>query len=60
MRSKCDTCGTTWMTCYRKPNGSLRRVKTKFLPLRDSKEQAQADLDRYAEMRGMEEVIRDD
>lgn len=50
------TNGTTWMTCYQKDNGALRRVKSKFLPLRDCREKAQADLDRWARERGLEEV----
>jgi len=28
------TNGTTWMTVYSKENGSLKRVKSKWLPLR--------------------------
>lgn len=49
--------GDKWMTVYRKP-GSIgtHRVKSKLLPLKDSREEAQADLDRYAEQRCMEEV----
>lgn len=31
-----------------KKSGSLQRVKSKLLPERDSKEEAQKDLDRYA------------
>ena len=34
----------------------LRRVKSKFLPLRETREQAQADLDRWAKARELEEV----
>lgn len=47
------TNGSTWMTVYAKPNGSLKRVKSKWLPLRETREEAQADLDRYAEERGL-------
>lgn len=50
------TNGTTWMTVYSKENGSLKRVKSKWLPLRVTRGEAQADLDRYAEERGMREV----
>lgn len=50
------TNGSTWMTCYVRENGSLKRVKSKFLPLRDSREAAQRDLDRWATERGMVEV----
>lgn len=48
--------GTSWMTLYQKSNGSLRRVKSKFLPIREMREQAQQDLDRYAEKRNMTTV----
>lgn len=47
------TNGTTWMTVYSKENGSLKRVKSKWLPLRVTRGEAQADLDRYAEERGI-------
>ena len=50
------TNGSTWMTVYSKENGSLRRVKSKWLPLRETREQAQEDLDRYAEERGLPAV----
>lgn len=50
------TNGTTWMTVYSKDNGSLKRVKSKWLPLRETREEAQADLGRYAEGRGLGEV----
>lgn len=51
------TNGTTWMTVHQKDNGSLKRVKSKWLPLRGTREQAQADLDRWAKERGLP-VIR--
>lgn len=51
--------GRRFMTVYQKPPGGLRRVATKWLPLRDSREQAQADLDRYARLKCMEEVRED-
>lgn len=51
------TNGSTWMTVYAKPNGSLKRVKSKWLPLRETREEAQRDLDRFAEERGLP-VIR--
>jgi len=46
--------GTTWMTVYQKPSGALKRVVSKFLPLRKTREEAQADLDRFAKARGLE------
>lgn len=52
------TNGTSWMTFYTKPNGSLRRVNSKFLPIRESREEAQRDLDKYAKERGLGEVTR--
>jgi len=33
-----------WATYRRKPNGSSRRVVSKFLPPRDTKEEAERDL----------------
>lgn len=36
--------GTVWMTCVRRPSGSLRRIKSKYLPLRESKDEAEQDL----------------
>jgi hypothetical protein len=50
------TDGTSWMTFYSKLNGSLRRVNSKFLPIRSTRNQAQEDLDRYAKERGLEPV----
>jgi len=40
--------GTCWCTYWRKPNGSLARLKTPRLPLRSTWAGAQADLDEYA------------
>ena len=52
--------GTTWMTVSQKPGcDGTHRVKSKFLPLRDSREKAQADLDRWARERGLGEVGTD-
>lgn len=49
--------GAVYMTVYRKPGGKgVHRVKSKFLPLRGTRELAQQDLDRYAREREMEEV----
>lgn len=42
--------GEAWMTCRVKKSGSLQRVKSKFLPERESEEEAQRDLDTYAAM----------
>ncbi|MGE5585778.1 MAG: hypothetical protein ACM309_09675 [Bacillota bacterium] len=39
--------GTSWSTYYRTRTGSLRRLKT--MPVRETREAAQADLDAYAE-----------
>ena len=40
--------GLSWMSFRVKKSGSLQRVKSKHLPVRDTKEEAQTDLDRYA------------
>lgn len=45
--------GEHWMTYRVKNSGSLQRVKSKFLPMRATKQEAQEDLDRYAEERGL-------
>lgn len=39
--------GKQWGTFERKPNGSLRRIKSKYLPMRPTKEKAKADLAAY-------------
>lgn len=38
--------GRTWSTYYRTRNGNLKRLKS--MPLRQTREAAQADLDAYA------------
>ena len=49
--------GTTWMTVKRKPGrASTKRVKSKFLPLRESRDLAQFDLYRWAYERKLEVV----
>lgn len=40
--------GSSWMSFRVKKSGSLQRVKSKLLPERDTREEAQKDLDRYA------------
>jgi hypothetical protein len=40
--------GEMWATFFRKPSGSLKRVTSKSLPMRCSRQIAQDDLDRYA------------
>jgi len=46
--------GTWWMTVIIAPFAtSQKRVVSKNLPLRNSKEEAQADLDAYAERNGL-------
>lgn len=39
--------GKTWATYQRKPSGSLRRVCSKHLPLRNSRDEAEKDLKVY-------------
>jgi len=41
-----------FMTFWRKPTGSLKRLVSKAVPPRPSREQAQADLDQLAARRG--------
>lgn len=48
--------GDAWGTFYKKPSGTLKRVKSKYLPMCLFKQDAQADLDRYAirkELKGL-------
>ena len=45
-----------WFTCFRKPNGSLCRVKSKNLPERGKRAEAEADLARYAERHRLQAV----
>lgn len=52
--------GDTYGTFYRKPNGSLKRITSSNLPMRDLPENAQADLDAYAEKRGLKLVGAED
>lgn len=40
--------GSLWSTYHRSESGTLHRLKSKNLPERTDREQAQADLDRYA------------
>ena len=49
--------GEKWGTFYRKPNGALKRVVSKNLLMRDTREEAQADLDAYAEKNGFSNLI---
>ena len=37
-----------WGTFYRKPNGSLKRLVSRHLPMRRDRDQAQAELDAWA------------
>lgn len=49
--------GASWMTVRQNGQGSgTHRIKSKALPLRETEEEAQADLDRYAKKKGWEEV----
>jgi hypothetical protein len=48
--------GTVWMTAWITVSGSCPRYVTKYLPLRDTRDEAVADLRRYAQARGWEEV----
>ena len=41
--------GETFMACRVRKSGALHRIKSKKLPLRNTRKAAQEDLDRYAE-----------
>ena len=43
-----------FMSCTRRESGSLQRFKSKSLPLRNSLQEAQADLDAYAKAKKLE------
>lgn len=47
-----DTFGTVWESSP----GSTHRVKVKALPVRDTLEEAQRDLDEFARVRKLKEV----
>lgn len=48
--------GDTWMVCYRKENGSLKRVNSNHLPVCDYRDEAQGYLDTFAKSRNLEEA----
>jgi hypothetical protein len=49
--------GGKFMTVYHRPGCiGVHRVKSKFLPLRDTRDLAQQDLDRFARLRELEEI----
>lgn len=48
--------GKWWATYYRKPSGSLKRLASKFLPLRESRLAAEADLRLWADGAGCKEA----
>jgi hemolysin-activating ACP:hemolysin acyltransferase len=48
--------GRTWFTAWRKPSGSSRRFITPHLPQRKTRDEAQADLDRFALARRLKAV----
>ncbi len=48
--------GKSWGTYYRRSEISLQRLVSRHLPLRSTRDEAQRDLDRYAEQRGLEEI----
>ena len=45
----------TWMTGWRTQSGPIR-FRSKYLPVRHSREQAQKDLDTWADVKDLEEV----
>lgn len=48
--------GKSFGTFLRKPSGSLRRLVSVYLPMRDRRDQAEADLREYAKKNGFEDV----
>ncbi len=54
--SRAGCCGgkIAYATYYRKASGSLKRVVTKFLPVRDCRQLAETDLAIYAAKNGWE------
>lgn len=48
--------GRTWGTYYRRSSNALRRFVSPALRLRETREQAQADLDAYAKKMGLTKV----
>lgn len=50
--------GRTFATFWRPRPWTLRRFKSPHLPLRKTREEAQADLDRYAAEHGLPEVMK--
>lgn len=44
--------GSTWGSFRRQPSGALRRVKSASLPMRSSREEAEADLVAYVGAKG--------
>lgn len=47
----------SWGTYYRAPHWGSMRTYESDLPLRPTREKAQADLDRWAKEKGLEEVV---
>lgn len=48
--------GNVWFTGYRRPNGATKKLTTAALPVRDTREEAQRDLDKYARAKGLEVI----
>ncbi len=51
--------GESYMACRVKKSGALQRIKSKRLPLRDTRREAQEDLDLYAAEMGWPRVTED-
>jgi hypothetical protein len=48
--------GRVWFTGYRKPSGALKRVCSPSLPVRKNHDEAQADLNQWAQKKGLPEA----
>lgn len=45
--------GGSWITGWRSDAGGTHRLKSKFLPVRWSRDEAQRDLDAWAKLKGL-------
>lgn len=48
--------GEVWASYFRKQSGALKRIKSKYLPLRNTDDEAQKDLDAYAKKHNLTKI----
>ncbi|MHB8223761.1 MAG: hypothetical protein ACYDHV_13070 [Desulfurivibrionaceae bacterium] len=58
IKAATGSCQRAWAVYRVKENGFLQRIKTRELPARGSFEEAQDDLDHYAQRMGWEMLAR--